>query len=51
MMSNLQAAGKEVSVVFSSGIACTVYDPGVTYTVDSSRNLTPSHTTNDAFMN
>ncbi|XP_066021490.1 ATP-dependent DNA helicase pif1-like [Pocillopora verrucosa] len=35
IISNLQAAGKKVSVVCSSGIACTVYDPGVASTVHS----------------
>ena len=35
IISNRQAVGKKVSVVCSSGIACTVYDPGVASTVHS----------------
>lgn len=35
IISNLQAVGRKVSVVCSSGIACTVYDPGVASTVHS----------------
>ena len=35
IISNLQAVGKRVSVVCSTGIACTVYDPGVASTVNS----------------
>ena len=35
IISNLQAVGKKVSMVCTSGIACTVYDPGVASTVHS----------------
>ena len=39
IISNLQTVGKKVSVVCSSGIACTVYDPGVASTVHSCYGL------------
>ena len=35
IISNLQAVGKKVSVVCSSGIACTVYDAGLASTIHS----------------
>lgn len=39
IMSALRKAGFNVSVVCTSGIACTVYDPGVTSTVHSHYGL------------
>ena len=39
IMSALRKAGFNVSVVCASGIACTVYDPGVASTVHSHYGL------------